>query len=142
MYFCYFVIFSPWKRAFFFKWTKWNPRHTRIHCAQFDWNWPSRFWGEDFLKIMSMYFRYFVISYHLPLEINETLHLNKLKPPLPTDAFCQVWLKLAKWFWRKSFKFVNAFSLFRNCLPLETGGVYHWKKFESPSLNDALCQVR
>ena len=31
------------------------------------------------------------------------------------NALCQVWLKLAKWFWRRRFfNFVNEFSLFRN----------------------------
>ena len=43
------------------------------------------------------------------------LHLNKLQSPSPKDALCQVWSKLAKWFWRRRFfNFVNVFSLFRN----------------------------
>ena len=43
------------------------------------------------------------------------LHLNKLQSPSPEDALFQVWLKLAKWFWRRRFfNFVNVFSLFRN----------------------------
>ena len=43
------------------------------------------------------------------------LHLNKLQSPSPKDALCQVWLKLAKWFWRRRFfNFVNVCSLFRN----------------------------
>ena len=29
------------------------------------------------------------------------LHLNKLESSSPKDALCQVWLKLAQWFWRK-----------------------------------------
>ena len=41
------------------------------------------------------------------------LHLNKLKSLSPKDALCQVWLKLAQWFWTRRFlNFVNVFSLF------------------------------
>ena len=72
------------------------------------------------------------------------LHLNKLESPSPTakDALCQVWLKLAQWFWRRRLlNFVNVFSLFRNYLPLEKGGALHLNKLESPSAKDALCQV-
>ena len=46
---------------------------------------------------------------------------------------CQVWLKLAQWFWRRRFfNFVNAFSLFRNYLLLEKSGALHLNKLESP----------
>ena len=58
------------------------------------------------------------------------------------DALCQVWLKLAQWFWRRRFlNFVNVFSLFPNYLPFEKGGALHLNKLESPSPKDALCQV-
>ena len=70
------------------------------------------------------------------------LHLNKLESPSPKDALCQVWLKLARWFWRRGlFYFVNVFSLFHTYLPLEKSGALHLNKHESPSTNDALCQV-
>ena len=40
------------------------------------------------------------------------LHLNKLESPSSKDSLCQVWLKLAQWFWRRDFfNFVNVFSL-------------------------------
>mgnify|MGYP003688723061 CR=1 FL=1 len=68
--------------------------------------------------------------------------MNKIKSHSPKDALCQVWLKLAQWFWsRRFFYFVNVFSLFRNYLPLEKGGAIHLNKPESPSPKDALCQV-
>ena len=68
-------------------------------------------------------------------------HLNKLESPSPKDALCQVWLKLAQWFWRRRFlNFVNVFSQFRNNLPLEKGGALHLNKIESPSPKDALCE--
>ena len=45
MYFCYFVIISPWKRAGPLIWTKLNPLHSRMLCA-FGLNWPSGSWEE------------------------------------------------------------------------------------------------
>ena len=67
--------------------------------------------------------------------------MNKLESPSPKDALCQVWLKLAQWFWRRRLLiFINVFSLFRNYLPLEKGGALLLKKLESPSPKDALCQ--
>ena len=37
---------------------------------------------------------------YLPSEQDVALHLNKLKSPQPKKALCQIWLKLARWFWR------------------------------------------
>ena len=47
MYFHYFVIISPWKRAEPFIWTNLNPLHPRMLCAKFGWNWPSSSGEED-----------------------------------------------------------------------------------------------
>ena len=56
------------------------------------------------------------------------------------DAFCQVRLKLAQWFWRRRFfNFVNIFSLFRNYLPLEKGRALHLKKNLNPLHPRMLC---
>ena len=41
MYFCYFVIFYPWKRVGPFTRIKLSPHHPRILCAKFGLNWPS-----------------------------------------------------------------------------------------------------
>ena len=69
------------------------------------------------------------------------LHLKKLESPSPKEAYDQVWLKLAQWFWRRRFfNFVNVFSLFRNYLPLEKGGDLHLYKLESPLPKNTLCQ--
>ena len=38
---------------------------------------------------------------YLPIEKGGALPLNKLDSSLPMIAFCQVWLKLAQWFWRR-----------------------------------------
>ena len=100
-----------------------NP-HPRMLCAKIGWNWLSGSGEEIFLLISSMYFRYFCNN--LPLEMGWVLNLNKLESPPPKDALWQVWLKMAEWFWRRRFlNFVNVFSLFRNYLPLEKGGVLH-----------------
>ena len=40
---------------------------------------------------------------YLPLEKDMALHLNKPEFHSPNDALFQVWLKLAKCFWRSSF---------------------------------------
>ena len=47
MYFRYFVIISPWKRAGPFIWTNLNPLDPRMLCAKFGWNWPSGSGEED-----------------------------------------------------------------------------------------------
>jgi hypothetical protein len=60
---------------------------------------PSGCGEEDFLKNLMVFFFF---RYYLPLEKADPLHLYKLDTPLPKDDLCQVWLKLAQWFWRRS----------------------------------------
>jgi hypothetical protein len=59
------------------------------------------FWRRRFLKILSVFL---LFCYYLPLERGNPLPLNKLESPPPKDDLCQVWLKLAQWFWRRSQK--------------------------------------
>ena len=62
--------------------------------------------------------------------------------PLTQGWLCQVWLKLAQWFWRRRFsKFLIVFSQFHNYLPLEKGRALQLNKLEFPSLKDTLCHV-
>ena len=76
------------------------------------------------------------------LEKGKVLHMNKLKCPSLKDALLQVWLKFDGWFWRRRFfNVVNVFSLFRNYLPFEKGGVLHLNKIESTTPKDSLYQV-
>ena len=90
----------------------------------------------NFVNVFSLFLNF------LLLEKGRALHLNKIESPSPKDDLCQVWLKLAKWFWRKRFlNLVNVFSNFRNYLPLEKGGALQLDKIESLSPEDALCQV-
>ena len=60
------------------------------------WFWKRRF--LNFVNVFSLFRNY------LPLEKGGALHLNKLESPSPKDALCQVWLKLAQWFWRRRWK--------------------------------------
>ena len=74
------------------------------------------FWTRRFYKIVHVFS---LFCNYLPLVKDRALHLIKLESTSPKDALCQVWLKLAQWFWRKRFfKFINVFSHFRNYLPL------------------------
>ena len=97
MYFCYFIIISPGKGE--------GPsfEQTWIPFTQgcFVWNWPSS--GEEDFLISSMYL-YYPFPNYLPLKKGGALHFNKLESRSPKDAFWQVWLKLAQWFWRRRWK--------------------------------------
>ena len=59
------------------------------------------FWRRRILNIFNIVLHF---CYYLPLEKGVALYLSKLESPLPKDALCQVWLKLAQWFWRRSWK--------------------------------------
>ena len=59
MFFRYFIIISPWKRAEPFILRNLYHLHPRMLCVKFGWNWTSGF-AEEFYN-SSMYFRYFVI---------------------------------------------------------------------------------
>ena len=80
--------------------------HPRMLCDKIGWNWLSGF-GEEIFLISLMYFRYFCNN--LPLEMGWVFYLNKLESPSSKDALWQVWLKMAKWFWRRFLNFVNVF---------------------------------
>jgi hypothetical protein len=72
-------------------------------------------------------------GYHLPL--------NKLKSPLPKDNLCQVWLKLAQWFWRRFLNDPTPFLHFLDYLPFEDDLALYLNKLESPLPKDDLYQV-
>jgi hypothetical protein len=62
--------------------------------------------------------------------------------PLPKDALCQVWLKLAQWFWRR--RFLNDPTLFLDfCdyLVFEKDLALDLYNFEFPLPKDDLYQV-
>ena len=91
--------------------------HPRMLCVKFGWNWSCGSEEQDFKNFFSIFL---LFRNYLSFEKGVALHLNKLEFPLPKDALCQVWLKLAQRFWRRFLNFVNVFSLFCN--------IFLWKK--------------
>ena len=100
MYFHYFIMISPLKRAGPFIWTKLNTLHPRMHCCKFWLKLAQWFWRRFFK------FRQCILLFrnYLPWEKASALQLNKLESPSPKNTLCQVWLKLAQWFWRRRWK--------------------------------------
>ena len=75
-----------------------------ISSSLFGWNWLSGSWEKISLNFVNVFL---LFCYYLPLEKDAVLYLNKLESPSPKDALCQVWLKLAQWFLKKDFKFLQ-----------------------------------
>ena len=125
VYFPYFVVISPWKRAWPFIWMNLNPFHQRMLCVKVGWNWLIGSREED-LKILSISLIY------LPLEKGLALHSNKLN---------LLYLRMlsAKFVWNwpigsreDIFKnFINDFWLLNYYLSLEKGMAPHFNKLES-----------
>ena len=105
-----------------FNWTNLNPLYPTMFCDKLNWNWPS---GSRFFNFVDVFL---LFCNYLPLQKGVVLNLYKFEFPLPKDELCQVWLKLAQWFWRGKFlNFVNVFSLFIVIIsPLEKGGALPW----------------
>ena len=59
-------------------------------------------------------------------------NLNELESPSPTDIMCQVWLKLAQWFWRRFFQFRQCIFAICSYIPLEMGMAFNLNELESP----------
>ena len=102
MYFHYFLIISPWKRGGggpSFKQT-WIPITLECFVLSLVEIGPVIL-KNTILKFVNVFW---LFRYYLPLEKGVALHLNKYESPLPKDALCQVWLKLAQWFLSKIWK--------------------------------------
>jgi hypothetical protein len=68
--------------------------------------------------------------------------LSKFEFPPPKNNLYQVWLILARWFWKRRYsKIFNVFLLFSYYLPFERGYPLSLNKLESPSPKNNLCQV-
>ena len=87
VYFRYFLIISPWKRAWPIIWTKLNPLHTRMFCASLVEIRSVVLEKKIFLNL-SMYFRYFVIiSLWKRARLFIWTQLNPLYPRMPCAKF-------------------------------------------------------
>ena len=68
---------------------------------------------EEFFFRSSIYFHYFIIISTWKKE--GSFIKKKIEFLLFKDDLCEIWFKLAQWFWRKRFfKILNVFSQFRN----------------------------
>ena len=86
-------------------------------------NWPSSSGGKDF-KFRECILAILLLSPVVKrCGLSIWTNLNPLNPGMP---FCQVWLKLAQWFYTRRFL---KFFLFRNYLPLEKDGALHLNNF-------------
>ena len=127
MYFRYFVIISPWKRARPFIWTILNSPYTKDDLCLVWLKFTPVVLEKNIFKFRKWIF---VTSLLSALGKGWGLHLNKLEYPYSKDALCQVWLKLAQWFLRRFLNFVIVFSFCRNYLHLEIGLALHLNTLE------------
>jgi hypothetical protein len=70
------------------------------------------------------------------------LFFNKFESPSSKDDLCEVWLKLAQWFWGG--RFLNdptPILKFCNYLSFEEDLTFYLNKFESPLPKDDLYHV-
>jgi hypothetical protein len=67
-----------------------------------------------------------------PLENSYPLHFKKIESPSPKDNSCQVWLKLAQWFWRRRFlNDTTHFYIFVIISPLKRTWPFIWTNLNS-----------
>ena len=141
MRFCFFVCISLWKCA-------WPLYFGRIETP-YTQGCIVRSWVENGPVVLEKK----IFKYHQHSFANSKLFsiwkgagificTNLNISPSSKNLCCQVRLKFAQWFWWRRFKnFINVFSLFRYCLPLEKGGTIHLNKLEFLSPKEALWQV-
>ena len=87
--------------------------------------------GKMVLKKIFTYFQqFFTISLSSPLEEGSGPSFKQTLIPLPKNALYQVWLKLAKWFWRRFLNIFNIILLLCYYLPLEKGVALHLNKLK------------
>jgi hypothetical protein len=55
-------------------------------------------------KIFKIFQRIFTLLWLSPLGEGQSPSILQLIIPFPKDDLCQFWLKLAQWFWRRSWK--------------------------------------
>jgi hypothetical protein len=97
--FCIFVVISPLKRTWPLICTIFNSLYLRMICTKFYWIWLAGSGEEDFKKNFS---KFLLFRYYLPLGKGVVLHVYNSESSLPKDDLCQLWLKLAQRFWRRS----------------------------------------
>ena len=116
--------------------------HPRMLKAKFDWNWPYNS-GEECVLILSMYFCNFVIISHWKRAGPFIwTNLNPLYLRMLCAKFCQVWLKLAQWFWKENFQISPMyFRYFVIIFPFKRAWPFIWANLNPPSSKDDFCKV-
>ena len=129
MYFCYFVIISPWKRIVPFIWTKLNPLNPRMLCAKVRCNWPSGSGKEEFQFHQWVLVIFIIVS---PLERKWSFvwkkNLNSLYPRMLVRSLVGIGLLLLE---KKIFKSCQFIFTISQLFPLGKGLDIHLKKFDS-----------
>ena len=101
IYFLYFVIISPLEKGWALHLNKLESPSSKYALCQL-WLKLAQFLRKrrflNFVNVFSLFRNY------LPFEKGRAIHLNKFESPSPKDALCEVWLKLAQWFLRRSRK--------------------------------------
>jgi hypothetical protein len=98
----------------------------------------ARWFWRRFLEIFS---EFLLFCYYLPLEKSYALPLNNFESLSPKNDLCQVWLRLAQWFWRRFLNDPTPFLHFCNFLPFEEDLALYLNKLEFPLPKDNLFQV-
>ena len=80
-----------------------------MHFTKFGRNWLN-FKDKNIVNFINVFFLH-------SLEKGGILRLNKLESPLSKDGLFQIWLKLAQWSWRRSYKIRCSIFAIRNYLP-------------------------
>ena len=100
MYFCYFCNNLPLEMGWVLHLNKLESPSPKDALWQVWLKMAQCFWRRRFLKFVDVFSPF---CNYLPLKKSRVLYLNKLESPSHKDALCQVWLKLAQWFWRRRF---------------------------------------
>ena len=96
-----------------------SPFHTNALCQVWLKLVPW-FWRRIFFNYVNIFL---LFPNYLSLEMGIAIHLNRCKSLSLNDALCQIYLKLAPWFWRKRLLKIVYFVLF---FPWKEAGPFIW----------------
>ena len=135
MFFCYFIVISPWKRK--------GPSFEQTWVLIIQKCFVPSLVEISLVVLEKMIFKFrqcnFTISELSSLGKGRGTSFKKLESPPPKDALCQVWLKLAQWFLKRFFfNFVNVFHYFIIISPRKRAVPYIWTNL-SPHHTKLVC---
>jgi hypothetical protein len=92
-------------------------------------------------KIFENFQCIFTLLLLYPLGEKLSPSFEQFESPSPKDDLCQVWLNLAKWFWRRFLNDPTLFLRFCDYPPSKDNLALYLNKLEFPSPKDNLYQV-